>query len=143
VAAALSLGACGGDGGDDTQPGATDTGPAAADTEATTPEPTKVIKRADLQACLAAAGLKPQDTADVVVSTSDVVVRGIGVEFPSGTRVVLFVDKSAASAEGVVQVQKNAAPAGAEVTQSGNVALTYLSPPAADEQAKIDACLTG
>jgi len=92
-----------------------------------------------LSTCLKGSGLNPKANGQFI-STGGFVVKGIAVEFPSGTTAVLFPMNSARDAKYGRHAQEEAAPKQAVVTLTGNVVTTYSDTPTAAEKAQIDKC---
>ena len=133
AAVLLGVGGCGGD--SDSDSGKTDTKKEAKPA---------VVQPVDktLSTCLKGSGLNPQANGQFI-STGGFVVKGIAVEFPSGTTAVLFPMNSARDAKYGRHAQEVNAPKGAVVTQTGNVVIKYSGSPTAAEKDQIDKCASG
>ena len=134
VAAVLvGVGGCG----SDSDSGKTD----KTDTKEAKPAVVQPVDKT-LSTCLKRSGLNPKANGQFI-STGGFVVKGIAVEFPSGTTAVLFPMNSARDAKYARHAQEDAAPKGAVVTQSGNVVITYSDTPTAAEKDQVDKCASG
>jgi hypothetical protein len=99
------------------------------------------VSRQAVEACLADAGLKPEDTGLFVIGSAGTNVEAMGVKLAQAGRTLLFVfDKDAATY--VDFVQSNSAEGYADVSANGNVVVAFESAPSSQEREQIASCLT-
>ena len=107
-----------------------------------TPETGPQVSRADLKACLADAGLGPEDSGVFIIGSAGTNVEAIGVVLDQAGRTLLYVFDDAESASSQAQFAEDQG-GYQEGTATGNVAIAFEFGPSPSERGQINACITG
>lgn len=115
-------------------------GPEAPGEQETAPEATAQVSRADLKACLADAGLGPEDSGVFIIGSAGTNVEAIGVRLEQAGRTLLYVFDDAESASSQAEFAEDQG-GYQEGTATANVAIAFEFAPSQSERDQIFACI--